>query len=412
MLNPADIKLFLRNTSIFAGVPDHVLAQVVDTLEEISVKAGQVIFRKGDPGTSMYVLAEGQVCVHEEDLILNRLYKGDVFGEMAALDPDVRSATITAEVDSVLFRLDEAALYEVMSKQVEAVRAIVHVLCQRLRDRVQESWDAFQYQKALARELEIGRQIQAGFLPEELPQPPGWEIAAYLEPAREVAGDFYDVFILSQNTKIAVIIGDVADKGVGSALFMTLFRTLLRALANLNPTTGRIDLANADRLQAALTGSAARLKNAVVQTNNYVAHTHGRSVRFTTLFFGLIEPTTGRLVYINGGHEPPFILGPSGVKARLRPTGPVIGLFPELDYPIQETRLAPGETLFLYTDGVTDLQDSTGEFFGEDRLLPLLAPPIPSATGLLGRIEAGLQEHMAGANQFDDITMLAVRCVD
>jgi len=409
MLTPAEIKLILRNTSIFAGVPDHILAQVAETLEEISAKAGQVIFKRGDPGTSMYVLADGQVTVHEEDLVLNRLYKGDVFGEMAALDPDVRSASITAEVDSVLFRLDEAALYDLMSNQIEAVRAIIHVLCQRLRDRVQDSWDAFQYQKALERELEIGRQIQASFLPEELPQPPGWEIVAYLEPAREVAGDFYDAFILSQETKIAVIIGDVADKGVGAALFMTLFRSLLRAMANLNQMTGRIDLAGADQLQPAMTGSAARLKNAVVQTNNYVAHTHGRSVRFTTLFFGLMDPASGSLVYINAGHEPPFILGPGGVKARLRPTGPVIGIFPELDYPIQETRLAPGETLFLYTDGVTDLQSSAGEFFSEDRLLPLLTQPVSSAADLLGRIETGLRAHMAGANQFDDITMLAVR---
>jgi len=409
MLTPAEIKLILRNTSIFAGVPDHILAQVAETLEEISAKAGQVIFKRGDPGTSMYVLADGQVTVHEEDLVLNRLYKGDVFGEMAALDPDVRSASITAEVDSVLFRLDEAALYDLMSNQIEAVRAIIHVLCQRLRDRVQDSWDAFQYQKALERELEIGRQIQASFLPEELPQPPGWEIVAYLEPAREVAGDFYDAFILSQETKIAVIIGDVADKGVGAALFMTLFRSLLRAMANLNQMTGRIDLAGADQLQPAMTGSAARLKNAVVQTNNYVAHTHGRSVRFTTLFFGLMDPASGSLVYINAGHEPPFILGPGGVKARLRPTGPVIGIFPELDYPIQETRLAPGETLFLYTDGVTDLQSSAGEFFSEDRLLPLLTQPVSSAADLLGQIETGLRAHMAGANQFDDITMLAVR---
>jgi sigma-B regulation protein RsbU (phosphoserine phosphatase) len=283
------------------------------------------------------------------------------------------------------------------------------VLCQRLRDRVQDSWDAFQYQKALQRELEIGRQIQASFLPEDLPQPPGWEIAAFLEPAREVAGDFYDAFILSQDNKIAVICGDVADKGVGSAMFMTLFRSLLRAMANLNQTTGRIDLAGADELQPAISGSAARLKNAVVQTNNYVAHTHGRSVRFTTLFFGLIDPATGSLVYINGGHEPPIILDRSGVKARLRATGPVIGLFPELDYPVRETRLAPGETLFVHTDGVTDLRNSAGEFFGEERLETILARPVSSAANLLGRIETSLQAHMAGAKQFDDITMLAIR---
>jgi sigma-B regulation protein RsbU (phosphoserine phosphatase) len=304
-------------------------------------------------------------------------------------------------------------LYNLMAGRIEIVRAIIQGLCQHLRNRVQDLSDGFQYQQALERELEIGRQIQASFLPEELPQPPGWQIAAYLKPAREVAGDFYDVFTLSQETKLAVIIGDVCDKGVGSALFMTLFRSLLRAMANLNLSTGRIDLApvvpGPDRPGPALASSAARLKNAVVQTNNYVAHTHGRAVRFTSLFFGLIDPASGALVYINGGHEPPFILGPVGVKTRLKPTGPVVGIFPELDYEIRETRLEPGDTLFLFTDGVTDVQDSAGEFFGEARLLSLLAQPVSSADDLLSQIESKLLAHMAAASQFDDITMLAVK---
>jgi sigma-B regulation protein RsbU (phosphoserine phosphatase) len=413
MLADAEIKAVLQNTKILTTLPDVVLAQLASALEEVAVKAGQVIFEKGDLGTAMYIVAEGQMRVHEDDLFLNHLSKGDVFGEMAALDSDVRSASVTAEVDSVLLRLDGALLYNLMSDRIEMVRAIIHGLCQHLRNRVQDLSDGFQYQQTLERELEIGRQIQASFLPEELPQPPGWQIAAYLKPAREVAGDFYDVFTLSQETKLAVIIGDVCDKGVGSALFMTLFRSLLRAMANLNSSTGRIDLSpvgsDPDRPGSVLASSVARLKNAVVQTNNYVAHTHSRAVRFTTLFFGLIDPASGAMVYINGGHEPPIILGPAGVKARLQPTGPVVGIFPELDYEIRETLLEPGDTLFLYTDGVTDIQDSAGEFFGEARLLSLLVQPVSSADDLLNHIESNLLAHMGAASQFDDITMLAVK---
>lgn len=416
MLADAEIKRVLQNTKILASSPDFVLPQLIGALEEIAVKAGQVIFEKGDPGTAMYIVVEGQMRVHEGDLFLNYLAKGDVFGEMAALDSEVRSASVTAEVDSILLRLDGETLYNLMADRIEIVRAIIQGLCHHLRNRVQDLSDGFQYQQSLERELEIGRQIQASFLPEELPQPPGWQIGAYLKPAREVAGDFYDVFTLTQDTKLAVIIGDVCDKGVGSALFMTLFRSLLRAMANLNPSTGRISPApigpDPDRSRSVWASSAARLKNAVTETNNYVAYTHGRAVRFTTLFFGLIDPVSGAMVYINGGHEPPLILGSAGVKARLMPTGPVVGIFPELDYEIRETKLEPGDTLFLYTDGVTDVRNAAGEFFGESRLLSLLSQPVASAEELLSQIESKLLAHMVGASQFDDITMLVVKRSD
>lgn len=269
------------------------------------------------------------------------------------------------------------------------------------------------YLQGLERELEIGRQIQAGFLPDELPQPSGWEIAAYFEAAREVAGDFYDVFTPTHETRLAIIVGDVCDKGVGSALFMALFRSLLRAMANLNHATGQIDLSPVGAIAQpqGLAGSAARLKNAVVQTNNYVAHTHSRAGRFTTLFFGLLDPASGELVYINGGHEPPLILGPAGVIGRLETTGPVVGIFPDLDFAVGEARLEPGQTLLIYTDGVTDAQNPDSAFFSQDRLLSLAAQPTSSATALLERIEASLRDHIAGARQFDDITMLAARRV-
>ncbi|NIP22387.1 MAG: SpoIIE family protein phosphatase, partial [Phycisphaerae bacterium] len=150
---------------------------------------------------------------------------------MSALDLDVRSASITAKVDTTLFQLEQQSLYDSMSDQIEVAREIIHVLCQRLRGNMQDWAEDFQHRKALERELEIGREIQNSFLPDELPQLPGWEIAAYFQAAREVAGDFYDAFTLPREKKIGLVIGDVADKGVGAALFMTLFRSLIRATA-------------------------------------------------------------------------------------------------------------------------------------------------------------------------------------
>ena len=150
------------------------------------------------------------------------------------------------------------------------------------------------------RDIQIARNIQLSFLPSELPQPAGWEFAARFHPAREVAGDFYDGFLLSQGRRIAFVIADVCDKGVGAALFMALIRSLTRAFAQQNYSLGWMgsiadDLAAprqpARRREAPSIGTTA-LKNAVVLTNNYITTNHMELNMFATYFFGLLDPAT------------------------------------------------------------------------------------------------------------------------
>jgi serine phosphatase RsbU (regulator of sigma subunit) len=268
------------------------------------------------------------------------------------------------------------------------------------------------YLKGLERELEIGRQIQADFLPDKLPQPAGWEIAARFEAAREVAGDYYDAFPLAQGERIGLVIGDVCGKGVGAALFMTLFRSLLRAVSNMTYFTNRLESATtlpASTEQQHTLDDIATLQNSVTLVNNYVARTHSRALKFSTLFFGLLDPTTGSLVYLNAGHEPPLILTPARIRTSLEPGGPVMGLFPGIEFRIQAVQLEPGELLLAFTDGVTDALSPSRIMFSKERLLSLLSQPVSSATALLDHIETHLQAHIAGADQYDDITMLAVR---
>jgi sigma-B regulation protein RsbU (phosphoserine phosphatase) len=267
-------------------------------------------------------------------------------------------------------------------------------------------------------ELQIGRQMQRSFLPDTLPQPAGWEIAACFQPARQVAGDFYDAFALPRN-RVGLVIGDVCDKGVSAALFMTLFRSLIRAFAQQHYTLGQLDRLSSRPSAPRSTAGARRqalpgigtqaLKNAIVLTNNYIAGTHADSNMFATIFFGVLDPATGIMIYINGGHERPAIVGPTGVKARLDPTGPAVGMMPDMDFEIEQVQLDPGDVLITYTDGVPEAKNPAGKLFTEKNLLAVLAEPAPSAVGLLDRIEGTVRAHIAGAVQFDDITMLAVR---
>jgi sigma-B regulation protein RsbU (phosphoserine phosphatase) len=277
----------------------------------------------------------------------------------------------------------------------------------------------------IERDVQIARQIQLGFLPNQLPQPAGWEITASFHPAREVAGDFYDAFMLTQNRRVGLVIADVCDKGVGAALFMSLSRSLIRAFAqqhySISDWTSLLvdDKPARSRNRSQSTGrqampsiGAAALKNAMTLTNNYITTNHLEMNMFVTLFFGVLDPLTGALIYVNGGHSPPAIVSPEGViKARLAPTGPAVGLFPDVSFEIAHAQLAPGDMLFCYTDGVTDARNPEREFFGEPRLQQLLAQPAPSAAALLNRFEGHLQAHIASADQFDDITMLAARWV-
>ncbi len=269
----------------------------------------------------------------------------------------------------------------------------------------------------IERDVQIARQIQLSFLPSKLPEPQGWEIAGRFRPARQVAGDWYDAFYLEQIRRVGLVVADVCDKGVGPAMFMALMRSLVRAFAQRPPAWIPPSLSLLDeppslavgRRRAAPTAGSMALKSAMEQTNNYIAKNHGDTGMFATVFFGILDPATGLLQYINGGHEPPMIIGPDGIKNRLQPTGMAIGIMEDSEFVIESVQLAPGDILLAYTDGVTDARNPDREFFTEANLISLVNRPAPTANALVDRIMDSLQAHIADADQFDDITMLAVR---
>jgi phosphoserine phosphatase RsbU/P len=244
-------------------------------------------------------------------------------------------------------------------------------------------------------DLEIGRQIQSGFFPERLPDIDGWEIAAEFKAARQVAGDFYDVFRLKNSPYTALVIADVCDKGVGAALFMVLFRSLLRAFSE--KVTGESE-------------PEAQLKDIVVSTNNFIAEYHGKSNMFATLFIGILNSESGEFFYVNGGHEPPVILNKAGaVTNRLMPTGPAVGLFPDMEFKVARYMLGPGDCLVGFTDGTTDAKNASGTQFSEDRLLESIAVPWTSAFSMLFELDTEIRKHIGTQPQFDDITLIALR---
>jgi phosphoserine phosphatase RsbU/P len=248
--------------------------------------------------------------------------------------------------------------------------------------------------RAVERELEIAREIQLGFLPPDLPQMPGWELAARFRPARAVAGDFYDAYPRAESRRMILTIADVCDKGVGAALYTALIRTLLRH--GIQQGAGE---------EAAGTGLIAR---AVSGANRYLTANHGTQGYFATVFCGALDERTGRLDYVNGGHNPPLLHRAGGWIERLPTTGPAVGIFAGGQFGTGHVTLRRGDTLLLFTDGVTDARDESGAFFGEERLLDALLGYRGGPAPLLDRIEERLERHVGETDQYDDITMLAV----
>ncbi len=307
-------------------------------------------------------------------MIVPLLARGEAIGTigMPARDPEH------------VFSHDEIELAETIASQIAAA-----VDNAKLHAKTETALDVAE------RDLEIGRQIQSGFFPESLPQISGWEIAAHFQAARQVAGDFYDVFQFRNSAFTAFIIADVCDKGVGAALFMVLFRSLLRAFSEIK--------INTDNVQE-------QLLNIIVNTNNFIAEYHGRSNMFATLFFGVLDPDTGIMNYVNGGHEPPIILNKSGaVIQRLMPTGPAVGMFPEMNFKVAQYHFNEGDFMLGFTDGTTDARNMMGDQFTEERLLKNIAAPWSSVFSMLFELNVELQKHIGEQKQFDDITLISFR---
>lgn len=271
------------------------------------------------------------------------------------------------------------------------------------------------------RELDTAREIQTGFLPDVLPSAPGWDLAGRLRSARHVSGDFYDGFELVDGHRFGLVIADVCDKGVSAALFVALIRTLVRHTAEQTGSWDLVDevpsLVEADGETAPaarptpprLSLGAGPLLQSVISTNRYLTRNHLRQGYFATLVFGVLDPETGGVLYVNGGHNPPVLLRADGGHTLLEPTGPAIGMMPDSAYSLGYAALDPGDVLFLYTDGVVEAQSGTGAFFSMERLIQVLEQADGSAEDRIDAVEAAVAEHVGTAEQSDDLTMLVLR---
>jgi anti-sigma regulatory factor (Ser/Thr protein kinase) len=220
-------------------------------------------------------------------------------------------------------------------------------------------------------------------------------MAAYFNAARQVSGDFYDVFPLENTPYVGLVVADVCDKGVGAALFMVLLRSLIRSYSEQFQKESQLDVL---------------LHQIALKVNRYIVQTHGQSNMFATLFLGVLDPGSDTLYYVNGGHDSPLLMNASGkLKFELEPTGPAFGFSTELDFEIGTCNFSAGDLLFAFTDGLTEAKNIRGRFYTNERLVKEAGRAWPSAFSAVKHLELDVSTHMGDQEQFDDITLLTLR---
>jgi sigma-B regulation protein RsbU (phosphoserine phosphatase) len=396
----------LRKCVFLQGLGDDILGELASRAGTLRVAAGNTLVMQGETGSDMYFIISGSARVHHGDVVLADIGAGDVFGEMAVLDAEKRSASVTISSDALLLSIGRDDFYDALSADPEAFKAVIHSVLERERAIIGEVRTRSTKLMAYEKEMEIGRRIQADFLPRSVPELDNIELAFSFVAAREVAGDFYDVFRLNDLPHLAIVIGDVCDKGVGAALFMTLFRSLIRATS----LYGNVGTALLDEGSRKASPSADDvLLNSIMTTNRYIATTHAGSSMFASVFFALLDPGSGEMHYVNAGHESPIIFRQDGETETLDVTGGVIGLFPIARFATGTARLREGDLIFAYTDGVNEARNSQGEQFGEQQIMQAAALRHTGAEAFLDGILDAVRAFRGAAPQSDDITMLALK---
>jgi sigma-B regulation protein RsbU (phosphoserine phosphatase) len=412
-----DIESSVREVPLFAGLHSVEIGFLASLLHEVEFPAGALLFQEGDPGDCFCIILEGEAEVTKalgtpDELLLAVRRAGEFFGEMSLLEPDgCRTASVRARTPLRLLKMSRTDFDQLMHHRPAIACEMTRVLSLRLneshistiaelREKNRELAQAYEELKAaqaeiiekksLERELETARWIQQSILPHTLPRIPGFDLGAFLMPARAVGGDLFD-FIPLGSQRVGVVIGDVSDKGVPAAIFMALTYSLLRA-------------------EAVRWSSPAR----VLQATNHHLLAMNEAGMFVTVLYGVLDCRRRSFLYARAGHELPLHFDPQGnVVACERGAGQPLGLFDAPDMEERSITLEPGAIVLMYTDGAIDLTDAQGKRFGRERLWAAAhSSRSGSAQALCDRVWATLSECCGTRDQADDIALVAIQAVE
>src|SRR5215211_3143724 len=361
----------LSRIPFFTNLPAEELDRVMAGLEVVNLKPGEILFREGDTGDHMYVIVDGELEIlkgpnTDEEMILNTIHAGEYIGEMSLITGAPRTASVRSRGDVILLSMNRVQLMDLLQRHPHLANDMVGVLSQRLdntnvstfRDlteknrQLQQAFDELKAaqellieKERLERELKVAAEIQMSILPDILPLVESFDFGGRILPARQVGGDFYDVFPLDYH-RLGVLIGDVADKGVPSAIFMARAHALIIAEAESDISPGDV----------------------LRRVNRHITRLE-KSTQFVTALYGVLDINTSVFSYARAGHEPPLLLTSDGAVNRLpHKPGMALGLWEDIALDEYSVYLPKDSMLLMFTDGMTDCRNPKGEPYGLERI--------------------------------------------
>ncbi|MGH8598157.1 MAG: PP2C family protein-serine/threonine phosphatase [Gammaproteobacteria bacterium] len=391
----SDPFLLARHHPLLETIPPDSLRELFEQCVVLNFAKNELALRAGQANGMLFLVLSGQLhaVLNPEQDARVAIGTGECFGEMSVIEGKPVSASVIADEGACVLAVPEPVLWSTIAAIDGVARRLLRTLSERMRVRsdliVQGIQERLEYE-SVQRELRLAQEVQLSMLADGnalLADHPGVDAVAAMAPAQIVGGDFFDAFAVDR-ARVFLAVGDVAGKGISAALFMA------RSLATL-----RLAVVSGQPHATLL----ARFNDAMCEHN---AHS-----TFVTLFAGFLDTRHGALTYFSAGHHAALVVTNDGRVISLpRPNGMVAGAIEGAAYELAHYRLAVGEILVAFSDGVTEAQNTAEEFYGEARLSETLRAARPTtATAALCAVQESLATFTAGAAQFDDITLLAVR---
>jgi sigma-B regulation protein RsbU (phosphoserine phosphatase) len=408
------IEDLISRVPLLSSLPRQEVEHLARVLRPIECPPGTILFREGTFGDQYYIVLQGDVEIikgldTDGERLLAIRGEAAFIGEMSLFSQDgLRTASVRtrtpcrllqmtrAEFDALLHRYPALAyeMVRILSIRLsESENTLVNDLreknlqLQQAYDELKATQDQLIEKEKLEAELDVARRIQRSILPQQPPHRAGYDFGMLLEPASSVAGDFFD-FIPLKDDRLVLIIGDVSDHGVPSAIFMALTFSLLR-------------------------GEIARVQTPGESLQNVNCHLldMNEADMFVTLLCGILDLNTREFHYVRAGHLPPLVLDASGHNIEVpQATGRTLGLFYDVPLDEQSIVLPQGGVLALYTDGITEAANPQGELFGEERLSAVLRlNPAQSAQQACQAVLEAVSRHSTAPTPQDDITLVVLR---